>query len=316
VCWFLAAPAAGQVEDRVLSTCRRNWARKQVAYVDTRRGYRALLDETLRTRHWLDHYFRVAPKHALDFIEPTWRCEATERVGGLQLAPLPGTTAGEVRAYERRRAYGDGPKFMCGVDTLQPPCLVYNVGSYNQVGFERALHNLTRCEIHTFDPTLADPYTGGAYSAFHPIALGSVLGTFGTNKGLKGKSLAEIMSELGHTGRRLDVLKVDCEGCEFAAFRPVFEALKQRTLSIGQLLLEVHVYGLKRPEIAQGGLYAFFKEADDAGLRVFSKERNGWGCNGYRCVEFAFVDERQACSAFISTHCAGYSPRDVCGLAS
>ena len=36
---------------------------------------------------------------------------------------------------------------------------------------------------------------------------------------------------------------------------------------------------------------ARFLASDDARMRFFRKERNHWGCEGYRCLEYAFVSE-------------------------
>ena len=38
-------------------------------------------------------------------------------------------------------------------------------------------------------------------------------------------------------------------------------------------------------------LQRFFAAADTAKLRITHKERNQWGCDGYRCVEYALVSE-------------------------
>ena len=38
-------------------------------------------------------------------------------------------------------------------------------------------------------------------------------------------------------------------------------------------------------------LQRFFAAADRAKLRITHKERNQWGCDGYRCVEYALVSE-------------------------
>lgn len=221
-----------------------------------------------------------------DMYEPAWSCESKERVG----------------SAHRNIAWGDGPKFMCGVDVLNQPCLVYSVGSNNDIQFEESMHNLTRCEIHTFDPTLKAPFKGGAISTFHDIGLNG-----SRPQSFKVAPLLAIIRDLHHDGRRIDVLKIDCEGCEFGGLDPVFEAMRQRNLSVGQLLLEVH---------ASSGshelLIKLFSSAMSAGLRLFSKERNGWGCQGFRCVEFSFVDKLQACASFIATHCPGVSAGRVC----
>jgi hypothetical protein len=51
-------------------------------------------------------------------------------------------------------------------------CLVYSIGSNNQIDFEIAVTKHLGCEIHTFDPTLNKPFIGDAYSSFHPWGLG------------------------------------------------------------------------------------------------------------------------------------------------
>jgi hypothetical protein len=233
-------------------------------------------------------------KSAFDALEPLWSCESRERVGG----------------FERYIATGDGPKFMCGLTQLGSPCLVYNIGSNNVLNFEQAMHNLTRCEIHSFDPTLTEPYSGGAYSAFHAI-------------GVKGwqhapfavKPLLDIIASLGHGGRRIDVLKIDCEGCEYGGLQPVFEAMLAGRLSVGQLLAEMHMKGKQIVRAGQSQWQAiteFFLQADQAGLRVFSKERNHCRCRGFKCVEFSLVDRLHACRAFVGTHCPSTPATHVC----
>ena len=74
------------------------------------------------------------------------------------------------------------------------------------------------CEIHTFDPTLTENFVGSDYATFHPWALGIdgqdfiFRGIDGNSTRVKSKSLATIVSELGHdTGRKIDILKIDCE---------------------------------------------------------------------------------------------------------
>lgn len=79
-------------------------------------------------------------------------------------------------------------------------------------------------------------------------------------------------------------LKIDCEGCEYAAIPPLFDLISSGKASVNQVLIELHS---KSPQI----LYVFFFAADRAKLRLPHKERNQWGCNGSRCVDYAFVSE-------------------------
>ncbi len=69
---------------------------------------------------------------------------------------------------ERFDAFGDGPNFVCGMDVIavkakadnansgdSPGCLVFSVGSNNDIQFEKAIHtHMKGCEIHTFDPKI------------------------------------------------------------------------------------------------------------------------------------------------------------------
>lgn len=214
-----------------------------------------------------------------DLFEPEAVCLTEERFGGA--------------SDERFVAFGDGPKFVCGVDYVREAyknksqnCLVYSVGSNNNILFEKAVKKHIGCEIHTFDPTLRNPFVGYEYADFHPWGIGKE----GEKVKLKKphvefttQSVENIMKKLGHTGRKIDIFKIDCEGCEYEAMPPLFEAMAKGAMQIDQLLIEMHAY------VSYDEMTEFFAAADKAGFRITHKERNGWGCNGFGCVEFAFV---------------------------
>jgi hypothetical protein len=227
-----------------------------------------------------------------DLFEPEAVCLTEERFGG--------------SSDEQYVAYGDGPKFVCAVDYLRESykhkkenCLVYSVGSNNNIMFEKAVKRHIGCEIHTFDPTLRSPFVGNDYAVFHPWGVGKE----GEKVHLKNpdvnfvtQSIDSIMKNLGHEGRKIDIFKIDCEGCEFDAMPPVFEAMAKRTIQIDQLLIELHAY------VSYDQMTEFFALADKAGFRITHKERNGWGCSGSGCVEYAFVSQtflRKATAAAI-----------------
>ena len=73
---------------------------------------------------------------------------------------------------------------------------------------------------------------------------------------------------------------------QYAVLPPLFDLISSGKVRIGQLQLEMHEW-----PTTLHGLHDFFSAADRAKLRVFHKERNHWGCEGYRCVEYAFVSE-------------------------
>ena len=223
----------------------------------------------------------VISKNFFDRFEPDAVCIAEERFGG--------------NSDQRFNAFGDGPKFTCGVDHLRQlnakqeseKCLVYSIGSNNDIKFEKAVKHHIGCEIHTFDPTLKQDFVGHDYATFHPWGLGKegeVVTVKGSN--FTSMSLEHIMRDLGHTNRTIDIFKIDCEGCEYAAMIPAFEAIAQGKLRMNQILIELHKGGFGFDSIL-----SFFAAADKAGYYITHKERNHWGCDGWRCVEYAFTSK-------------------------
>ena len=88
-----------------------------------------------------------------------------------------------------------GPKFVCGVDAITKPCLVYSIGSDQDYQFEKSVKEIMGCEVFTFDPTLTGPFKGANYSTFYPERLS------------RDNNLQAVMKKLGHDGRHIDILK-------------------------------------------------------------------------------------------------------------
>jgi hypothetical protein len=57
---------------------------------------------------------------------------------------------------------------------------------------------------------------------------------------------------------------------------------------VNQIQVEMHAYAVDDVATA---MYDFFLAADRANFRITHKERNHWGCDGYRCVEYSLVSE-------------------------
>lgn len=130
------------------------------------------------------------------------------------------------------------------------------------------------CEIHTFDYTdyshLAPSTSKGIYfhhwglkASYEETAESDVLRQkqtekerqSETDKGVHWKTFEETKIELGHQGLPIDVLKIDCEGCEWKTYKDWIDA------DIRQLLVEVHW----APSIAQD----FFQDFQNAGYVTF-----------------------------------------------
>jgi hypothetical protein len=196
---------------------------------------------------------------------------------------------------------GDGHKYVCDPHRLESfdDCLVYSVGSNGNFRFEEGLLALApNCEIHIFDP---DDYEskmesrGMKNAHYHQWGLHTsykynqtaVSENYGDRfqdgsklSNLAFKTLQETMAELGHVGRRIDMFKIDCEGCEWRTYRDwIFGNVDLR-----QIFIEVHNY----PLIGN----TFFEDIHKQGYVIFHKEPNiQWG--GGNCVEFSFLKLHQ-----------------------
>ena len=141
--------------------------------------------------------------------------------------------------------------------------------------FEEAVLILigSHCEIHTFDPAArfrAKAPPGVTYHAW---------GFTSEQEAKKGnfKTMKQTVKELNHTGRTIDIFKIDCEGCEWTTFGGWFSA----GAILRQILVEVH----KTPRDKAPN---FFLSMQEAGYVTFHKEPN-IQFGGGKCVEYAFL---------------------------
>ena len=182
--------------------------------------------------------------------------------------------------HERRIGQmGDGGKWVCDPHRIhKKSCLVYSVGSENDFSFEEAVWTMVspECEIHTFDPTIGEQPSNlpAGNIHFHPWGLAAQDdGVF--------KTLPTIITELGHTGREIDIFKIDCEGCELNTYRGWFEG----ATNIRQIQIELHGGTEGRPPVQAQKLMLFLKSN---GYVIFHKEPNIQHGGG-SCVEYSFL---------------------------
>jgi len=189
--------------------------------------------------------------------EPSFHCEFAERIGVM----------------------GDGGKWVCDPERIrtavrsgQEKCLVYSVGSNGDFSFEQSVLDQISydCEIHTFDPEKKDTWKPPTGVQYHSVALGNASADNTT------KPLAQIVKDLGHVGRKIDLFKIDCEGCEWDTFKSWFGS----GVDLRQILVELHWHSG-----ANLGLFEFLR---DQGYVIFNKEPNTLGCQG-ECIEYAFL---------------------------
>jgi hypothetical protein len=182
------------------------------------------------------------------------------------------------------RRDGDGGKWICRPKEIRArgaSCLVYSIGSDGEFSFEAGVHaNISSaCEIHTFDRNPIEHYLNPMYQPgyphernppyvqYHVAAIGPT----------PGKSIAQLVQEQGHMGRQIDILKIDCEGCEWTTFRTLFDSA---AASIQRVMIEVH--GHRRKEETRLSIYNFFR---DRGYWMYHADDDGhnWDVAFMRC---------------------------------
>ena len=176
---------------------------------------------------------------------------------------------------------GDGGKMVC-VDAVPAPpeaCLVVSVGVGGLPGqppdfrFETALHaRFPHCEIETWDGT--------------NFGRGSI-----TNAPSFVRFRAENFSPRSferYVGRRVDILKIDCEGCEFDCLPPFVARVLTR-----QVLVEVHSALLIQGEFFGHRPHWLMKHLNETAYGLFYREPNIFPADGTN-IEFALLRRREA----------------------
>jgi len=268
------------LDPETLHNCIHSWNQNTRRYkqrLETQRAFRPSEDTGARFR--------------FDFIEPVWDCEVKDRIG--------------------HSPFGDGPKFICDAEFSlnDSNCLVFSIGSNGDRSFEEAILAINpQCEVHTFDCTLdmrheylrkfveEAPKIG---FQFHDYCLGSPKLRIGNGKTLNLKQAMQFVSR----PRPITHFKIDCEGCEFSSFFNDLDSFNADDPPFEQLMIEMHT---RRRNVSH--ILNLFDRLDGLGLRLFSKERNGWGCSGVRCAEFSFISERSAFRGHVYNQCPEYLP--------
>lgn len=124
-------------------------------------------------------------------------------------------------------------------------CLVYSFGIYKSTEWETKVAKFFDCEVHAFDPTVNHPNT--SLVTFHQLGLQGAGVNVSLSNGIEYSakdpnlllSLPEIMERLGHTGRKLSVLMMDCEGCEWGVLKQMVCDDGASSL-VDQLVIEMH----------------------------------------------------------------------------
>lgn len=201
--------------------------------------------------------------------------------------------------YKRVGPRGDGGKWLCDPDVLleKPSCRVLSVGSNNDFSYEEAIVRDFGCLVHVYDYTSDPPKDdlGGRIKFFRVGLAAADGGRFLTLRSMLDRLSADAAD------RTVELVKVDCDGCEIAALVDHADAaavLKERVL---ELNLEVHfrypTIGTDRTDRGDARkraarmkrVWARFHE--DADMVPFSKEANIQYSRG-DSVEYSFANKK------------------------
>jgi len=184
-------------------------------------------------------------------------------------------------------------------------CLICSVGSFDDFSFEEAITRdvSSAREIHAFDHTVSNPRNKPCGVHFHPWGLGRAREPDGSD--LKG--LADIVVALGHKGRTIDVLKIDCEGCEWSTYGSWFDA----DVRVDEMLVEIHAGTIDSNlnEIHQSWLSLIVGEQFSAAARSTlraSRWRNV-SSDAFTTKTFTFSTKSRISSIHDCTKCASNS---------
>ena len=220
---------------------------------------------------------------------------------------------------------------------------VYSVGIADNWQFDEAMGRLG-CEVHSFDPTVDLPSELAQRVTFHKM--GFAYAGIGETKladaynAVDGPllSLEQVADRLGHRGRRLDVLKIDCEGCEWGIIQELGRPHPPLT-GPDNLVLEIHLskeYGIRSMQdvesVAQLFRYLFEPTSGQPFQRFHYHENVGFSTHrsifqplaaagmkhGSCCRELGFMRQPNATSSHRHprAHCPGPRCRSTRPLAA
>jgi len=180
--------------------------------------------------------------------------------------------------------FGSGNAFhnLCVRATPLPrPCHVFSYGIETDWSFDKAIVDRLNCNVHAFDPTVTYPETmyANLSSAVRFKRWGAPMFNESTN--VANWTLVSPM-EYAKTRsiERVHVLKMDCEGCEYALYRDAMRHDAEFFTKVDQFALEIHLsrFWIASDETALqlGKLLVLLKRA---GLELVHYVL--WRCNSY-----------------------------------
>ena len=140
--------------------------------------------------------------------QPNFDCQGLLRIGG----------------------HADSSKYVCDVHRIEPSkdCLIYSFGRGSPTSrtfdfaFERELLAELdgKCEVHFFDHRFVDEVDSKQLPKGVIAHNWSLEGEIDAPKARRGfMTLKETVHHLGHEGRNIEIMRVDCDGCEWHTYQ-------------------------------------------------------------------------------------------------
>lgn len=128
----------------------------------------------------------------------------------------------------------------------QEKCLVYSFGVHDSTDWEQKMAREFGCDVYAFDPTSKFDTNIAPGVEFYKLGLqGAGTDMSQTHSELydaidptKLRTLGDIREMLGHQTRQVDVLRLDCEGCEWGVLKQL--ACSDDSRMVDQLMVEMH----------------------------------------------------------------------------
>jgi hypothetical protein len=125
-------------------------------------------------------------------------------------------------------------------------CLVYSFGINDNTEWEEKIAKEFGCDVFAFDPTSKFEQNVAPGVTFHQLGLQCAGMDISKTHSVsyepldptKLKTLGEIIKLMGHEGRKLDILRLDCEGCEWGVLKQL--ACSGESQLVKQLMVEMH----------------------------------------------------------------------------
>jgi Methyltransferase domain len=150
---------------------------------------------------------------------------------------------------QRRKKWEEQSFCIDDLKLRQNDCLVYSIGIHDSWEWEEKMAKLFGCQVFAFDPTQTYAQDLAPGVQFHSLGLQGVGTDMTATHGIeyaaipstKLRTLDQLMAQFGHT--KLDVLMLDCEGCEWGVLRQMWCDTGKHTKkapNVDQMVIEMH----------------------------------------------------------------------------